>query len=86
MTDLLTSLFSTHLPVLPVLLPLFTAVALLLMGDQGGEANHGGPLLQRRRLLLRRMRHCSVGVRCGQRAARRQGHQQQTQADTDQFA
>lgn len=51
MTDLLHALFSAHLPVLPVLLPLFTAVALLLMGDHGGEASHGGPLLHRRRLL-----------------------------------
>ena len=33
------------------MLPLFTAVALLIMGDQGGEASHGGPLLQRMRLL-----------------------------------
>ena len=51
MSDLLNALFSSHLPVLPVLLPLFTAVALLIMGDDGGEASHGGPLLQRRRLL-----------------------------------
>jgi multicomponent K+:H+ antiporter subunit D len=34
-----------------VLLPLFTAAALLLMGDEGGEANHGSKLLQRRRRL-----------------------------------
>jgi len=51
MSDLLDAIFSTHLPVLPVLLPLFTAVVLLIMGDDGGESNHGGPLLQRRRLL-----------------------------------
>ncbi|MDI1274415.1 monovalent cation/H+ antiporter subunit D [Polaromonas sp.] len=51
MSDLLHAVFSAHLPVLPVLLPLFTAVALLLMGDHGGEASHGGPLLQRRRLI-----------------------------------
>ena len=51
MSELLSLFFETHLPVLPVLLPMFTAVALLLMGDDGGEANHGGPLLQRRRLL-----------------------------------
>ncbi|CDS49977.1 Na(+) H(+) antiporter subunit D [Polaromonas sp. CG9_12] len=50
-TDLLNVFFSTHLPVLPVLLPMFTAVALLLMGDEGGEASHGGKLQQRRRLL-----------------------------------
>ena len=37
MPDLLT----THLPVLPVLLPAFTAMALLLIGDHGGDA-HGG--------------------------------------------
>ncbi len=51
MSGLLNTLFSSHLPVLPVLLPLFTAVALLIMGDHGGETSHGGPLLQRRRLL-----------------------------------
>ena len=51
MSDLLAPLFSMHMPVLPVLLPLFTAVILLIMGDQGGEASHGGPLLKRRRLL-----------------------------------
>lgn len=51
MSEFLNAIFSTHLPVLPVLLPLFTAAALLLMGDDGGEANHGGLLLQRRRLL-----------------------------------
>ena len=51
MSELLSLFFQTHLPVLPVLLPMFTAVALLLMGDDGGEANHGGRLLQRRRLL-----------------------------------
>ncbi|MDO8717388.1 MAG: monovalent cation/H+ antiporter subunit D [Polaromonas sp.] len=33
------------------MLPLFTAAALLLMGDDGGEANHGRKLLKRRRLL-----------------------------------
>lgn len=51
MSEFLNAIFSTHLPVLPVLLPLFTAAALLLMGDDGGEANHGSKLLQRRRLL-----------------------------------
>jgi len=51
MSEFLNAIFSTHLPVLPVLLPLFTAAALLLMGDEGGEANHGSKLLQRRRLL-----------------------------------
>ena len=51
MNGMLDTIFSTHLPVLPVLLPLFTAVALLIMGDDGGEASHGGPLLRRRRVL-----------------------------------
>ena len=51
MSELLSLIFETHLPVLPVLVPMFTAVALLLMGDDGGEAQHGGRLLQRRRLL-----------------------------------
>lgn len=51
MSDMLTGLFSSHLPVLPVLLPLFTAVALLLMGDDGGQASHAGPRLRRARLL-----------------------------------
>lgn len=41
-----------HLPVLPVVLPLFTAVVLLLLGDGGGgESSHGGPQLQCRRFL-----------------------------------
>ncbi|MFM9902459.1 MAG: monovalent cation/H+ antiporter subunit D [Polaromonas sp.] len=51
MTDLLASFFTTHLPVLPVVLPLFTAVLLLLMGDGGGQASHGGTALRRARLL-----------------------------------
>ncbi|MDQ3060837.1 MAG: monovalent cation/H+ antiporter subunit D [Pseudomonadota bacterium] len=51
MSDFLDAIFSAHLPVLPVLLPLFTAVALLLIGDGGGEASHGGPMLRRRRLV-----------------------------------
>ncbi|MCJ7798321.1 MAG: monovalent cation/H+ antiporter subunit D, partial [Polaromonas sp.] len=51
MSEFLNAIFSTHLPVLPVLLPLFTAAALLLLGDDGGEANHGGRLLRRRRLI-----------------------------------
>jgi multicomponent K+:H+ antiporter subunit D len=45
MLDLLT----THLPVLPVLLPAFTAMALLLIGDHGGDA-HGGHAHPRLRL------------------------------------
>jgi len=51
MSEFLNAIFSLHLPVLPVLLPLFTAAALLLLGDDGGEANHGGRLLRRRRLI-----------------------------------
>ena len=51
MSELLSLVFETHLPVLPVLVPMFTAVALLLMGDDGGEAHHGGRLMKRRRLL-----------------------------------
>lgn len=52
MSEVLNALFATQLPVLPVLLPLFTAVALLLMGDNGGgETSHGGTLLRRRRIL-----------------------------------
>lgn len=52
MSNFLDAIFSAHLPVLPVLLPLFTAVALLLIGDDGGgEASHGGPMLRRRRLI-----------------------------------
>jgi multicomponent K+:H+ antiporter subunit D len=38
MTGTLADLLSQHLPVLPVLLPSITAVALLLMGDHGGDA------------------------------------------------
>ncbi|MDP3628317.1 MAG: monovalent cation/H+ antiporter subunit D [Hydrogenophaga sp.] len=48
---MLDTLFSTHLPVLPVLLPLFTAVVLLLLGDSGGQASHGGAQLRRARTL-----------------------------------
>lgn len=51
MTELLNTFFASHLPVLPVLLPLFTAVALLLMGDGGGQASHGGRQLRRARIL-----------------------------------
>jgi multicomponent K+:H+ antiporter subunit D len=40
-----------HLPVLPVLLPLFTAVALLALGDGGSGAAHGSPALRRARWL-----------------------------------
>jgi multicomponent K+:H+ antiporter subunit D len=38
---MLDALFSTHLAVLPVLLPAFTAFLLLLIGDHGGDS-HGG--------------------------------------------
>jgi multicomponent K+:H+ antiporter subunit D len=42
----------SHLPVFPVVLPLFTAVVLLLVGDSGGgESSHGGLQLRSRRLL-----------------------------------
>lgn len=51
MTELLMSFFSTHLPVLPVVLPLFTAVLLMMMGDGGGRAGHGENALHRSRLL-----------------------------------
>ena len=32
---------SSHLPILPVLLPLLSAVLLLLIGDHGGSAEGG---------------------------------------------
>jgi multicomponent K+:H+ antiporter subunit D len=52
MSDSLGTFFSAHLPIFPVLLPLLTAIALLLIGDGGGgEASHGGPLLRWRRLI-----------------------------------
>jgi multicomponent K+:H+ antiporter subunit D len=35
------SWFDTHLPVLPVLLPAITAIALLLIGDQADDVSHG---------------------------------------------
>ncbi|HUG23310.1 monovalent cation/H+ antiporter subunit D [Piscinibacter sp.] len=41
----------THLAVLPVLLPLFTAVALLVIGDGGSGASHGSGALSRSRLV-----------------------------------
>jgi multicomponent K+:H+ antiporter subunit D len=47
----LDAFLSAHLPVLPVLLPLFTAVALLLIGDHAVEVSHGSRMLPRRRLL-----------------------------------
>jgi multicomponent K+:H+ antiporter subunit D len=49
------SLLAAHMPVLPVLLPVFTAVLLLLLGDHGGDAHgsHGHHrLLWARRIAL----------------------------------
>jgi multicomponent K+:H+ antiporter subunit D len=51
MDSMLAAFLMTHLPALPVLVPLFTAVALLLLGDGGGQASHGGARLRRGRLL-----------------------------------
>jgi multicomponent K+:H+ antiporter subunit D len=62
-----------HLPVLPVLLPAFTAMALLLLGDHGGDT-HGGHG-HRRLLWARRIALASVllglalAVALAQRAA-----------------
>jgi multicomponent K+:H+ antiporter subunit D len=48
MSEFLSTFFSTHLPVLPVLLPLFTAVVLLLMGDSlAGGNQQAKPTMQR---------------------------------------
>ena len=41
-----------HLPVLPVLLPVATAIALLLLGDHGGGSHGHRRLLQARRIAL----------------------------------
>lgn len=49
MNELLDAFFGRHLPVLPVVLPLFTAALLLLAGDGGGQAGHGGAQLARAR-------------------------------------
>lgn len=49
MNALLDAFFGAHLPVLPVLLPFFTAALLLLSGDGGGQASHGGAQLRRAR-------------------------------------
>ena len=49
------NLLATHLPVFPVLLPVFTAVLLLMLGDHGGDAHgsHGHHrLLWARRIAL----------------------------------
>jgi len=51
MTDVVTQFFSTHLAVLPVLLPLFTAISLLLLGDEGGQVGHTGSRLRRARVI-----------------------------------
>jgi multicomponent K+:H+ antiporter subunit D len=51
-----TGALAQHLPVLPVLLPAFTAMALLLLGDHGGDA-HGGHEHPR----LRRARRIGLG-------------------------
>ncbi|WP_210546285.1 monovalent cation/H+ antiporter subunit D [Rhodoferax sp. PAMC 29310] len=51
MSDFVSHFFASHLSVLPVLLPLFTAATLLLMGDGGGQASHGGAKLRYSRLL-----------------------------------
>jgi multicomponent K+:H+ antiporter subunit D len=49
MIEALLAQVETQLPVLPVLLPLATAVVLLLVGDSGGMASHGGPAQRRGR-------------------------------------
>ena len=46
MTGAVSLFFSTHLAVLPVLLPLFTAIALLLIGDESGQTAHTGGRLR----------------------------------------
>lgn len=51
MIEFLSAFFGRHLSVLPVILPLFTAAALLLIGDGGGQASHGGAKLRYSRLL-----------------------------------
>ena len=51
MIEFMGAFFVSHLSVLPVLLPLFTAAALLVMGDGGGQASHGGSKLRYSRLL-----------------------------------
>ncbi len=49
----LQQLFADHLPVLPVLLPAFTAMLLLVLGDHGSDQHQGSGLrrLQRTRLI-----------------------------------
>lgn len=51
MSEFMSTFFASHLSVLPVILSLFTAATLLLMGDGGGQASHGGAKLRYSRLL-----------------------------------
>jgi multicomponent K+:H+ antiporter subunit D len=51
MMELFDTALLRHLPVLPVLVPLFAAVALLMMGDGGGESSHDGSMVRRHRML-----------------------------------
>ncbi len=46
MTGPVATFFAAHLPILPVLVPLFTAVILLLIGDEDGQAGHTGARLR----------------------------------------
>ena len=46
MTGSVTTFMANHLPILPVLLPLFTAVVLLLIGDEDGQSGHTGRRLR----------------------------------------
>ena len=51
MIDAVTHFLSMHLAVFPVLLPLFTAISLLLLGDEGGQAAHTGARLRAARAI-----------------------------------
>ena len=51
-TEFLATFFSAHLPVLPVLLPLFTAALLLLMGDGAGALDRSHPVKPTRQRLV----------------------------------
>lgn len=51
MMEILDAALLRHLPVLPVLVPLFAAVALLMMGDGDGQTSHDGSVFRRHRLL-----------------------------------
>lgn len=46
MTGPVATFFAAHLPILPVLVPLFTAIVLLLIGDEDGQAGHTGARLR----------------------------------------